>query len=161
MPLGVVCSGTSASNNLTSENAEVVALSIKGISKLNAPLYLYDADTKQYQEVREGESLSIAANQHGRYFLTLTRGTTGVDAVESTDASVRIYSPTAGSIVVASVGGYIYNKVEVYTVDGKLVASKNATETSYTVLHVNPTSVYIVKVTLASANQVITRKLSI
>ena len=116
-----------------------------------------------FRSVEDGESIQIQPNAHGRYFLTQTRGTTNIGAVSTEDEAegIKVYSPASGIIVVSSADATIYNKVEVYTVDGLLVASKNAAGTSSVVLNVNPSSVYIVKVTLARANQVITRKLSI
>ena len=165
LPIGIIAKER-ASESVSApaiSASSAMSLSFEGIAKMNAPLYLYDADTKQYQQVEDGESIQIQPNAHGRYFLTQTRGTTNIGAVSTEDEAegIKVYSPASGIIVVSSADATIYNKVEVYTVDGLLVASKNAAGTSSVVLNVNPSSVYIVKVTLARANQVITRKLSI
>lgn len=139
----------------------LVALAAKGVDELNAPLYLYDAATKQYQEVKEGESLSLVANDHGRYFLTQTRGTTGISDIEADDEAIKIYSPAAGMVVVSSPSS-ILNKVEVYTVDGKLVTSRlvHDGQNSVTIQSL-PSALYIVKATTNGSKHTLTRKLSI
>ena len=93
LPLGVV--GKSSS----------VGLKINGISRLSSPLYLYDAATRKYQELKEEEEVKVMANEHGRYFLTQTRSTTGIEDAEVGESDVKIYSPARGLIVVSKVGG--------------------------------------------------------
>lgn len=93
LPLGVV--GKSSS----------VGLKIDGISRLSSPLYLYDAATRKYQELKEEEEVKVMANEHGRYFLTQTRSTTGIEDAEVGESDVKIYSPARGLIVVSKVGG--------------------------------------------------------
>ena len=151
LPLGVV--GKSSS----------VGLKIDGISRLSSPLYLYDAATRKYQEIKDGEEVKVQANEHGRYFLTQTRSTTGIENAEMGESDVKIYSPARGLIVVSKVGGSLLNKVEVYTLDGKLVAAKKAAGAVSVSIPVSSSSqtVYIIRVSLMDTQTVITKKLSL
>ncbi len=151
LPLGVV--GKSSS----------VGLKIDGISRLSSPLYLYDAATRKYQELKEKEEVKVMANEHGRYFLTQTRSTTGIEDAEMGESDVKIYSPARGLFVVSKVGGSLLNKVEVYTLDGKLVAAKKAAGAVSVSIPVSSSSqtVYIIRVSLMDTQTVITKKLSL
>ena len=151
LPLGVV--GKSSS----------VELKIDGISRLSSPLYLYDAATRKYQELKEEEEVKVMANEHGRYFLTQTRSTTGIENAEVGESDVKIYSPARGLIVVSKVNGPLLNKVEVYTLDGKLVAAKKAAGAVSVSIPVSSSSqtVYIIRVSLMDTQTVITKKLSL
>lgn len=151
LPLGVV--GKSSS----------VGLKIDGISRLSSPLYLYDAATRKYQEIKDGEEVKVQANEHGRYFLTQTRSTTGIEDAEMGESDVKIYSPARGLIVVSKVNGPLLNKVEVYTLDGKLVAAKKAAGAVSVSIPVSSSSqtVYIIRVSLMDTQATITRKLSL
>lgn len=151
LPLGVV--GKSSS----------VGLKIDGISRLSSPLYLYDAATRKYQELKEKEEVKVMANEHGRYFLTQTRSTTGIEDAEVGESDVKIYSPARGLIVVSKVNGPLLNKVEVYTLDGKLVAAKKAAGAVSVSIPVSSSSqtVYIIRVSLMDTQTVITKKLSL
>ncbi len=151
LPLGVV--GKSSS----------VGLKIDGISRLSSPLYLYDAATRKYQELKEKEEVKVMANEHGRYFLTQTRSTTGIEDAEMGESDVKIYSPARGLIVVSKVGGSLLNKVEVYTLDGRLVAAKKAAGAVSVSIPVSSSSqtVYIIRVSLMDTQTVITKKLSL
>lgn len=151
LPLGVV--GKSSS----------VGLKIDGISRLSSPLYLYDAATRKYQELKEKEEVKVMANEHGRYFLTQTRSTTGIEDAEMGESDVKIYSPARGLIVVSKVNEPLLNKVEVYTLDGKLVAAKKAAGAVSVSIPVSSSSqtVYIIRVSLMDTQTVITKKLSL
>ena len=153
LPLGVV--GKSSS----------VGLKIDGISRLSSPLYLYDAATRKYQELKEKEEVKVMANEHGRYFLTQTRSTTGIENAEVGESDVKIYSPARGLIVVSKVGGSLLNKVEVYTLDGRLVATRKAEGAASVSIPVVSTAssqeVYIIKVSMLDTQATITRKLSL
>ena len=151
LPLGVV--GKSSS----------VGLKIDGISRLSSPLYLYDAATRKYQELKEGKEVKVMANEHGRYFLTQTHGTTGIEDAEMGESDVKIYSPARGLVVVSKVNGALLDKVEVYTLDGKLVAAKKAAGAVSVSIPVSSSSqtVYIIRVSLMDTQTVITKKLSL
>lgn len=152
MPLGVV-------------GASSVELKIEGVNRLSSPLYLYDAATRKYQEIKDGEEVKVQANEHGRYFLTQMRSTTGIENAEMGESDVKIYSPARGLIVVSKVGGPLLNKVEVYTLDGRLVATRKAEGAASVSIPVISTAssqeVYIIKVSMQDTQATITRKLSL
>lgn len=152
LPLGVV-------------GASSVELKIEGVNRLSSPLYLYDAATRKYQEIKDGEEIKVQANEHGRYFLTQTRSTTGIEDAEVDESDVKIYSPSRGLIVVSKVSAPLLNKVEVYTLDGRLVASRKAEGAASVSIPVvstaSPQEVYIIKVSMQDTQATITRKLSL
>ena len=151
MPLGVIASSSSSKVTLTAQGAHL----------LDAPLYLYDAKTQAYQEVEEGMPITIQANDHGRYFLTQTRGTTGIKQVETVEESVKVYAPTKGLIVVSSTAENELQQVEVFTVDGKQVADEHVMNQMSIQLPVASSAVYIVKVKVLGSEKTIIRKLSV
>ena len=154
LPLGVV-------------GASSVELKIEGVNRLSSPLYLYDAATRKYQEIKDGEEIKVQSNEHGRYFLTQTCCTTGIENAEVGESDVKIYSPSRGLIVVSKVGGPLLNKVEVYTLDGRLVASRKAEGAASVSIPVSSSSssssqgIYIIKVSVMDTQATITRKLSL
>lgn len=167
MPLGVVgaSSGVESGDAGSSGNSASVLLAIDGVSRLSSPLYLYDAATRKYQEIKDGEEVKVQANEHGRYFLTQTRSTTGIENAEMGENDVKIYSPARGLIVVSKVSAPLLNKVEVYTLDGRLVASRKAEGAASVSIPVvstaSPQEVYIIKVSMQDTQATITRKLSL
>lgn len=167
MPLGVVgaSSDVESGDVGSSANSASVLLAIDGISRLSSPLYLYDAATRKYQEIKDGEEIKVQANEHGRYFLTQTRSTTGIEDAEVDESDVKIYSPSQGLIVVSKVSAPLLNKVEVYTLDGRLVASRKAEGAASVSIPVvstaSPQEVYIIKVSMLDTQATITRKLSL
>ena len=154
LPLGVV-------------GASSVELKIEGVNRLSSPLYLYDAATRKYQEIKDGEEIKVQPNEHGRYFLTQTRSTTGIENAEVGESDVKIYSPARGLIVVSKVSAPLLNKVEVYTLDGRLVASRKAEGAASVSIPVSSLSssssqgIYIIKVSVMDTQATITRKLSL
>ena len=146
MPMGVIMEN--------GEKNERVNLDFKGVAKLDAPLYLYDAANGQYTELQDGNEVSIQANEHGRYFLTQTRGTTGIQQIEAEAESnqLRVYSPAAGMIVVSALNGEKLGRVEVFTLDGKMVHSYQLPDKQRMILRV-PSGVYIVKASTQSCAQ--------
>lgn len=167
MPLGVVgaSSDVESGDVGSSANSASVLLAIDGISRLSSPLYLYDAATRKYQEIKDGEEIKVQANEHGRYFLTQTRSTTGIEDAEVDESDVKIYSPSRGLIVVSKVSAPLLNKVEVYTLDGRLVATRKAEGAASVSIPVvstaSPQEVYIIKVSMQNTQATITRKLSL
>ena len=167
MPLGVVgaSSDVESGDAGSSANSASVLLAIDGVSRLSSPLYLYDAATRKYQEIKDGEEVKVQANEHGRYFLTQTRSTTGIEDAEMGKSDVKIYSPSRGLIVVSKVSAPLLNKVEVYTLDGRLVASRKAEGAASVSIPIvstaSPQEVYIIKVSMQDTQATITRKLSL
>ena len=151
IPLGIV-----------SQQAEEVSLTLKGVNKLDAPVYLYDAASASFTELHEGEALKVKAGDHGRYFLTQTRTTTGIDRIEAEEQSapVKVYSPAAGMIVVSALGGEKLDKVQVFTLDGKMVHSYQLPDKQRMILRV-PSGIYIVKASTQSCAQAKGQKIAV
>lgn len=154
MPMGVIMEN--------GEKNEMVSLDFKGVAKLDAPLYLYDAANGQYTELQDGNEVSIQANEHGRYFLTQTRGTTGIQQIEAEAESnqLKTYSPAPGMIVVSALNGEMLGRVEVFTLDGKRVHSYQLPDKQRMILRV-PSGIYIVKASTQSCAQAKGQKISV
>lgn len=154
MPMGVIMEN--------GEKNEMVSLDFKGVAKLDAPLYLYDAASKQYTELQDGNEVSILANEHGRYFLTQTRTSTGIDRMEAEEQSapVKVYSPAAGMIVVSALNGEKLGRVEVFTLDGKRVHSYQLPDKQRMILRVS-SGIYIVKASTQSCAQAKGQKIAV
>lgn len=151
IPLGIV-----------SQQAEEVSLTLKGVSKLDAPVYLYDAASASFTELHEGEAVKVKTGDHGRYFLTQTRTSTGIDRMETEEQSapVKVYSPAAGMIVVSALNGEKLGRVEVFTLDGKMVHSYQLPDKQRMILRV-PSGVYIVKASIQSCAQAKGQKVAV
>lgn len=151
IPLGIV-----------SQQAEEVSLTLKGVNKLDTPVYLYDAASASFTEVHDGEAVKVKAGDHGRYFLTQTRTSTGIDRMEAEEQSapVKVYSPAAGMIVVSALGGEKLDRVQVFTLDGKMVHSYQLPAKQRMILRV-PSGIYIVKASTQSCAQAKGQKISV
>lgn len=151
IPLGIV-----------SQQVEEVSLTLKGVNKLDAPVYLYDAASANFTEVHDGEAVKVKAGDHGRYFLTQTRTSTGIDRMEAEEQSapVKVYSPAAGMIVVSALGSEKLDRVQVFTLDGKMVHSYQLPAKQRMILRV-PSGIYIVKASTQSCAQAKGQKISV
>ena len=151
IPLGIV-----------SQQSEEVSLTLKGVNKLDAPVYLYDAASASFTEVHDGEAVKVKAGDHGRYFLTQTRTSTGIDRMETEEQSapVKVYSPAAGMIVVSALGSEKLDRVQVFTLDGKMVHSYQLPDKQRMILRV-PSGIYIVKASTQSCAQAKGQKISV
>ena len=151
IPLGIV-----------SQQAEEVSLTLKGVNKLDAPVYLYDAASASFTELHEGEAVKVKAGDHGRYFLTQTRTSTGIDRMETEEQSapVKVYSPAAGMIVVSALGSEKLDRVQVFTLDGKMVHSYQLPDKQRMILRV-PSGIYIVKASTQSCAQAKGQKIAV
>ena len=151
IPLGIV-----------SQKAEEVSLTLKGVNKLDAPVYLYDAASASFTELHEGEAVKVKAGDHGRYFLTQTRTSTGIDRMEAEEQSapVKVYSPAAGMIVVSALGGEKLDRVQVFTLDGKMVHSYQLPDKQRMILRVT-SGIYIVKASTQSCAQTKGQKIAV
>lgn len=151
IPLGIV-----------SQQAEEVSLTLKGVNKLDAPVYLYDAASASFTELHEGEAVKVKAGDHGRYFLTQTRTSTGIDRMEAEEQSapVKVYSPAAGMIVVSALGGEKLDRVQVFTLDGKMVHSYQLPDKQRMILRVT-SGIYIVKASTQSCAQTKGQKIAV
>ena len=151
IPLGIV-----------SQQAEEVLLTLTGVNKLDAPVYLYDAASASFTELHDGEAVKVKAGDHGRYFLTQTRTSTGIDRMEAEEQSapVKVYSPAAGMIVVSALGGEKLDRVQVFTLDGKMVHSYQLPDKQRMILRVT-SGVYIVKASTQSCAQAKGQKIAV
>lgn len=151
IPLGIV-----------SQQAEEVSLTLKGVNKLNAPVYLYDAASASFTELHEGEAVKVKAGDHGRYFLTQTRTSTDIDLMEAEEQSapVKVYSPATGMIVVSALGSEKLDRVQVFTLDGKMVHSYQLPDKQRMILRV-PSGIYIVKASTQCCAQAKGQKISV
>ena len=151
IPLGIV-----------SQQAEEVSLTLKGVNKLDAPIYLYDAASASFTELHDGEAVKVKAGDHGRYFLTQTRTSTGIDRMEAEEQSapVKVYSPAASMIVVSALGGENLDRVQVFTLDGKMVHSYQLPDKQRMILRV-PSGIYIVKASTQSCAQTKGQKIAV
>ena len=151
IPLGIV-----------SQQAEEVSLTLKGLSKLDAPVYLYDAASASFTELHEGEAVKVKAGDHGRYFLTQTRTATSINRIEAEEQSapVKVYSLAAGMIVVSALGGEKLDRVQVFTMDGKMVHSYQSPDKQRMILRV-PSGIYIVKASTQSCAQAKGQKIAV
>ena len=114
VPLGVVA-----------KKSELISLKVQGVGRLSSPLYLYDAATRKYQEIKDGEEIKVQPNDHGRYFLTQTRSTAGMEDAKVKEMSlknVKIYSPVWGVMIISKPRDASSNKVDGYTLDGRKVS---------------------------------------
>ena len=151
IPLGIV-----------SQQAEEVSLTLKGVNKLDAPVYLYDAASANFTELHDGEAVKVKAGDHGRYFLTQTRTSTSIDRIEAEEQSapVKVYSPAAGMIVVSALGGEKLDRVQVFTLDGKMVHSYQLPDKQRMILRV-PSGIYIVKASTQSCAKAKGQKIAV
>ena len=151
IPLGIV-----------SQQAEEVSLTLKGVNKLDAPVYLYDAASASFTELHDGEAVKVKAGDHGRYFLTQTRTSTDIDRMEAEEQSapVKVYSPAAGMIVVSALGGEKLDRVQVFTLDGKMVHSYQLPDKQRMILRVT-SGIYIVKASTQSWAQTKGQKIAV
>ena len=151
IPLGIV-----------SQQAEEVSLTLKGVNKLDAPVYLYDAASASFTELHDGEAVKVKAGDHGRYFLTQTRTSTSIDRIEAEEQSapVKVYSPAAGMIVVSALGGEKLDRVQVFTLDGKMVHSYQLPDKQRMILRV-PSGIYIVKASTQSCAKAKGQKIAV
>lgn len=149
IPMGVIC-----------DKLGNVEVSMEGIGSLDEPVYLYDAACKSYQELKNGMRVAIKANEHGRYFLTSNKGTTGIEHEDAMSDDVKCYSPTNGLLVVSSSAQNLLRQVLVYTTDGKFVQDIKCEGEMAVNIHL-PSALYIIKVTASSFAQPITKKIAV
>lgn len=109
---------------MVSNEVQEVTISMQGLDRLDAPIYLYDAEKSSFTELHEGESIAMMAGKYGRYFLTQNKTTMGIKRVEAETGKcmVKFYSTTAGRVVVTELGGGKQGKSPAYTLDGKKIS---------------------------------------
>ncbi|WP_297907457.1 T9SS type A sorting domain-containing protein [uncultured Parabacteroides sp.] len=116
-------------------NGDETTITISGINQLAAPLYLYDARTRE-SVVLEGESynLRVSGDCHGRYYL---RSSVLEEGLEN---NISIYSARKGEVIVSALRPV--KEIKVFGVNGRQIRniSVNATQYQFTL----PSGLYII-----------------
>lgn len=137
MPVGVVAP--------KSKDIDVnISLNSKMLIKMNnegSQLFLFDATTKTFSEIKDGMTVKMMANDHGRYYIT------NQSSLNTTDINtIECFSPTDNTIVVATLKGDV-KRVVVYDVAGSLVTSNHGVNGGRCQLNVPKAGIYVVKAT--------------
>lgn len=137
MPVGVVAP--------KSKDIDVnISLNSKMLIKMNnegSQLFLFDATTKTFSEIKDGMTVKMMANDHGRYYIT------NQSSLNTTDINtIECFSPTENTIVVATLKGDM-KRVMVYDISGALVTSNHSVNGGRCQLNVPKAGIYIVKAT--------------
>lgn len=138
MPVGVVAP--------KSKDIDVnISLNSKMLIKMNnegSQLFLFDATTKTFSEIKDGMTVKMMANDHGRYYIT------NQSSLNTTDINtIECFSPTENTIVVATLKGDM-KRVMVYDVAGSLVTSNHSVNGGRCQLNVPKAGIYVVKATI-------------
>ena len=137
MPVGVVAP--------KSKDIDVnISLNSKMLIKMNnegSQLFLFDATTKTFSEIKDGMTVKMMANDHGRYYIT------NQSSLNTTDLNtIDCFSPTDNTIVVATLKGDM-KRVMVYDISGALVTSNHSVNGGRCQLNVPKAGIYVVKAT--------------
>lgn len=137
MPVGVVAP--------KSKDIDVnISLNSKMLIKMNnegSQLFLFDATTKTFSEIKDGMTVKMMANDHGRYYIT------NQSSLNTTDINtIECFSPTENTIVVATLKGDM-KRVVVYDISGALVTSNHSVNGGRCQLNVPKAGIYVVKAT--------------
>ncbi len=137
MPVGVVAP--------KSKDIDVnISLNSKMLRKMDnegSQLFLFDATTKTFSEIKDGMTVKMMANDHGRYYIT------NQSSLNTTDINtIECFSPTENTIVVATLKGDV-KRVVVYDVAGSLVTSNHSVNGGRCQLNVPKAGIYVVKAT--------------
>lgn len=137
MPVGVVAP----------KNKDIdvnISLNSKMLIKMNnegSQLFLFDATTKTFSEIKDGMTVKMMANDHGRYYIT------NQSSLNTTDINtIECFSPTDNTIVVATLKGDM-KRVMVYDISGALVTSNHSVNGGRCQLNVPKAGIYVVKAT--------------
>lgn len=137
MPVGVVAP----------KNKDIdvnISLNSKMLIKMNnegSQLFLFDATTKTFSEIKDGMTVKMMANDHGRYYVT------NQSSLNTTDINtIECFSPTENTIVVATLKGDV-KRVVVYDISGALVTSNHSVNGGRCQLNVPKAGIYVVKAT--------------
>lgn len=121
-----------------------ISLNSKMLIKMNnegSQLFLFDATTKTFSEIKDGMTVKMMANDHGRYYIT------NQSSLNTTDINtIECFSPTENTIVVATLKGDM-KRVMVYDISGALVTSNHSVNGGRCQLNVPKAGIYVVKAT--------------
>ena len=106
---------------------EEVTLTVSGAETLSQPLYLFDAKKKTTVRLTADASVTLKANETGRYFLT-----SQAVAPQPIQTALRCYSMTAGTIVAATSANDVLTEIAVYDTKGRTVALYHPDTAVYT-----------------------------
>ena len=137
MPVGVVAAKSKEVDVNVSLNSKMLRkMDIEG-----SQLFLFDATTKTFSEIKDGMTVKMMANDHGRYYVT------NQSSLNTTDINtIDCFSPTENTIVVATLKGDM-KRVVVYDISGALVTSNHSVNGGRCQLNVPKAGIYVVKAT--------------
>ena len=135
MPVGVVA----AKSKEVDVNVSLNSKMLRKMDNEGSQLFLFDATTKTFSEIKDCMTVKMMANDHGRYYIT------NQSSLSTTDINtIECFSPTENTIVVATLKGDM-KRVMVYDISGALVTSNHSVNAvSYTHLRDHETLRYLV-----------------
>lgn len=137
MPVGVVA----AKSKEVDVNVSLNSKMLRKMDNEGSQLFLFDATTKTFSEIKDGMTVKMMANDHGRYYVT------NQSSLNTTDINtIECFSPTENTIVVATLKGDV-KRVVVYDISGALVTSNHSVNGGRCQLNVPKAGIYVVKAT--------------
>ncbi len=137
MPVGVVAPKSKDIDVNISLNSKMLIM----MNNEGSQLFLFDATTKTFSEIKDGMTVKMMANDHGRYYIT------NQSSLNTTDINtIECFSPTENTIVVATLKGDM-KRVVVYDISGALVTSNHSVNGGRCQLNVSKAGIYVVKAT--------------
>lgn len=137
MPVGVVA----AKSKEVDVNVSLNSKMLRKMDNEGSQLFLFDATTKTFSEIKDGMTVKMMANDHGRYYIT------NQSSLNTTDINtIDCFSPTDNTIVVATLKGDM-KRVVVYDISGALVTSNHSVNGGRCQLNVPKAGIYVVKAT--------------
>lgn len=137
MPVGVVA----AKSKEVDVNVSLNSKMLRKMDNEGSQLFLFDATTKTFSEIKDGMTVKMMANDHGRYYVT------NQSSLNTTDINtIDCFSPTENTIVVATLKGDM-KRVMVYDISGALVTSNHSVNGGRCQLNVPKAGIYVVKAT--------------
>ncbi|WP_293491108.1 T9SS type A sorting domain-containing protein [Prevotella sp.] len=137
MPVGVVAPKSKEVDVNVSLNSKM----LRKMDNEGSQLFLFDATTKTFSEIKDGMTVKMMANDHGRYYVT------NQSSLNTTDINtIECFSPTENTIVVATLKGDM-KRVVVYDISGALVTSNHSVNGGRCQLNVPKAGIYVVKAT--------------
>ena len=137
MPVGVVA----AKSKEVDVNVSLNSKMLRKMDNEGSQLFLFDATTKTFSEIKDGMTVKMMANDHGRYYIT------NQSSLNTTDINtIECFSPTENTIVVATLKGDM-KRVMVYDISGALVTSNHSVNGGRCQLNVPKAGIYVVKAT--------------
>lgn len=126
VPLGIVCSS----------DVEATVL-VTGTSNVEGDLYLIDTQTGASTVLDDSVTVTVTANDHGRYYLSNMSIESVSQRIEDEEGSgIKCYSPSPGLLTVACLAaGDTIETIDLYTVDGKKLQTISNVDNNTTTLN--------------------------